>query len=83
MKILIKILATALLSYAILMLLLDGLFAFLSLSPQTNIWVLIEESLIPFPSALFLCYIALFVFGCTLSILANKDKLNFLVSIYV
>lgn len=48
MKILIKILATALLSYAILMLLLDGLFAFLSLSPQTNIWVLIEESLIPY-----------------------------------
>lgn len=48
MKILIKILTTALLSYAILMLLLDGLFAFLSLSPQTNIWVLIEESLIPY-----------------------------------
>ncbi len=48
MKILIKILATALLSYAILMLLLDGLFAFLFLSPQTNIWVLIEESLIPY-----------------------------------
>ena len=48
MKKLIKILATALLSYAILMLLLDGLFAFLSLSPQTNIWVLIEESLIPY-----------------------------------
>ena len=48
MKILIKILATALLSYAILMLLLDGLFAFLSLSPQINIWVLIEESLIPY-----------------------------------
>lgn len=48
MKILIKILATALLSYAILMLLLDGLFAFLSLSSQTNIWVLIEESLIPY-----------------------------------
>lgn len=48
MKILIKLLATALLSYAILMLLLDGLFAFLSLSPQTNIWVLIEESLIPY-----------------------------------
>ena len=48
MKILIKILATALLLYAILMLLLDGLFAFLSLSPQTNIWVLIEESFIPY-----------------------------------
>lgn len=57
MKILIKILATALLLYAILMLLLDGLFAFLSLSPQTNIWVLIEESLIPYSiSIVFMLY---------------------------
>lgn len=48
MRILIKIIATALLSYAILMLLVDGLFGLLSSSPQTNIRILTEESLIPY-----------------------------------
>lgn len=48
MKILIKIVATVLLLYAIPMLLIEGLYSLLSVSPQTNMGALVEEILIPY-----------------------------------
>ena len=43
-----KVAATICLSYAILMLLIDGMFSLLSLSQHTNISALIEDKLIPY-----------------------------------
>lgn len=43
-----KVAATICLSYAILMLLIDGLFSLFSLSQHANISALIEDKLIPY-----------------------------------
>lgn len=48
MKMLIKIVASVLLLYAIPMLFIEGLYSLLSVSPQTNMRALIEEILIPY-----------------------------------
>ena len=48
MKKMMKVAATICLSYAILMLLIDGMFSLLSLSQHTNISALIEDKLIPY-----------------------------------
>lgn len=48
MKRITNILLTLLLGYALLMLVIDGSFSILSLSPQSNISILIEERVVPY-----------------------------------
>ena len=48
MKYIFKIVMPLLLAYAILMLSIDGLYSLLSLYPESNLSILIEERIIPY-----------------------------------
>lgn len=48
MKRFFNIILTLLLGYALLMFVIDGFFSILSLSPQSNISILIEERVVPY-----------------------------------